>query len=76
MSGVLTARCAGAAQWLRLRQKWAMEANEVGSWQFGICVAAGVALGCAYAVALIWAIASSIRGEMLETTARSAERRW
>ena len=53
-----------------------MEANEVGSWQFGICIAAGVALGCAYAVALIWAIASSIRGEMLETTARSAERRW
>lgn len=53
-----------------------METTGIGSWQFGICVAAGMALGCAYGVVLIWAIASSVRDEMLEGASRSGERRW
>ena len=59
-----------------MRQDRGMETTGIGSWQFGICVAAGMALGCAYGVVLIWAIASSVRSEMLEGASRSGERRW
>ena len=53
-----------------------METIEAGSWQYGIGVATGVALalGSVFIGSVVWAIASSLRAEMLGRATRPEDR--